>query len=75
MKSIDTCTCDLYSQQRENLQQEDGNPAHCVSEDNEEKSLGDGDLAIEYCLASRLRSLLHRVKHTGVGEHDHHEGQ
>lgn len=75
MKYIDTRTCNLYSQQRENLQEEDWNPAHGVSEDNEEKSLCDGDLTIKYCLASCLCRLLYGVKHTGIGEYDHNEGQ
>ena len=68
-------TCDLHSEEGEDLEEEDGYPAHGVGEDDEEEALGDGDLVVECHLPGRFGCFLHRVEHAGVGEHDQHEGK
>ena len=64
-------TCDLHSEEGEDLEEEDGYPAHGVGEDDEEEALGDGDLVVERHLPGRLGRFLYGVEHAGVGEHDH----
>lgn len=65
----------FHLQQGEKLQEEDGDPAEGVSEDDEEESLGDGHFPGEDAALSRLGGCgVDGVEHAGVGEHDGDEG-
>lgn len=69
-------TWNLYFKQRENFDQEYGNPAEGIREHDKKEAVGYSHILVQTTsqLCGINACLVDRVKHTGVGDDDDEEG-